>query len=85
MSHVELTEVPPIEVATEHGPAYIGFGTVTEGPHKGEYRVVQINEAGEITDLHCTATQALWLSNAWFDMAMAVHQLEYPRPVKEAS
>ncbi|QHJ86395.1 hypothetical protein SEA_KUWABARA_58 [Gordonia phage Kuwabara] len=80
MSHVQLTEVPPIVVDTEHGPVQIGQGVVVEGPHKGEYRVVQINAAGEITDLHCTATQALWMSTAYFDMAMAVHQLEYPRP-----
>ncbi|ATW60832.1 hypothetical protein SEA_BENTHERDUNTHAT_62 [Gordonia phage BENtherdunthat] len=85
MSHILLSEAPPIEVATEHGPAYIGFGTVTEGPHKGEYRVVQINEAGEITDLHCTFVQAVHMSQAWLEMAVAVDQLEYPKPVKEAS
>ncbi|WVX88607.1 hypothetical protein SEA_CHEESETOUCH_63 [Gordonia phage CheeseTouch] len=85
MSHVELTEVPPIVVDTEHGPVQIAQGKVVDGPHKGEYRIVQINAAGEITDLHCTATQALWMSNAWSDVAMTVHQLEYPRPTLEAS
>ena len=78
MSHLLLCEAPAIQVDTCHGPIYLTYGVITDGPHEGEYRIVQVGAGGDVTDVHCTVKQALEWSNALMSVALQVHRIEFP-------